>query len=37
VFHGQAIYTLVLGGVVMVLAGFAMLLVKDQVKTGEIP
>jgi maltose/moltooligosaccharide transporter len=37
VFHGQAIYVLVLGGVVMVLAGFAMLFVKDTVKTGEIP
>jgi maltose/moltooligosaccharide transporter len=37
VFHGQAIYTLVLGGVVMVLAGFAMLFVKDPAKLGEIP
>jgi maltose/moltooligosaccharide transporter len=37
VFHGQAIYALVLGGVVMALAGFAMLLVKDNVKAGAIP
>jgi maltose/moltooligosaccharide transporter len=37
VFHGQAIYTLVLGGAVMVLAGFAMLLVKDNAKAGGIP
>ena len=37
VFHGQAIYTLVLGGVVMVLAGFAMLFVKDGAKTGGNP
>jgi maltose/moltooligosaccharide transporter len=36
VFHGQAIYALVLGGVVMVLAGFAMLLVKDKAIVGEI-
>ncbi len=36
VFHGQAIYALVLGGVVMVLAGFAMLLVKDKAGLGEI-
>jgi maltose/moltooligosaccharide transporter len=35
VFHGQAIYALVLGGVSMVLAGFAMLLVKDNAKAGE--
>jgi maltose/moltooligosaccharide transporter len=32
VFHGQAIYTLVLGGVAMILAGFAMLFVKDKAK-----
>jgi maltose/moltooligosaccharide transporter len=37
VFHGQAIYVLVLGGVVMVLAGFAMLFVKDPAKSGAIP
>jgi maltose/moltooligosaccharide transporter len=39
VFHNQAIYALVLGGVVMVLAGFAMLFVndKDKAKAGEIP
>ena len=37
VFHGQAIYTLVLGGVAMVLAGFAMIFVKDMAKSGEIP
>lgn len=36
VFHDQAIYALVLGGVVMVLAGFAMLLVKDKERVGEI-
>jgi maltose/moltooligosaccharide transporter len=36
VFHGQAIYALVLGGLVMVLAGFAMLLVKDKAGVGEI-
>jgi maltose/moltooligosaccharide transporter len=37
VFHGQAIYTLVLGGVVMVLAGFAMIFVKDNARAGGIP
>lgn len=31
VFHGQAIYAIVLGGVAMVLAGVAMLFVKDDV------
>ena len=36
VFHGHAIYALVLGGVVMVLAGFAMLFVKDMAKAREI-
>jgi len=33
-FHGQAIYTLVLGGVAMILAGFAMIFVKDNVRTA---
>jgi maltose/moltooligosaccharide transporter len=32
VFHGQAIYAIVLGGATMVLAGCAMLFVKDNVK-----
>ena len=36
VFHGHAIDALVLGGVVMVLAGFAMLLVKDKAIAGTI-
>jgi maltose/moltooligosaccharide transporter len=37
VFHGQAIFVLVLGGAVMVLAGFAMLFVKDPAKLGVVP
>ena len=31
-FHGQAIYAIVLGGVAMILAGVAMIFVKDNVK-----
>jgi maltose/moltooligosaccharide transporter len=32
VFHGQAIYAIVLGGVAMILSGFLMAFVKDNVK-----